>query len=181
MRKVNILRRVEGALRESGVGPGHRLLAAVSGGVDSMVLLDALVCLQERLGIRVHVAHIHHGLRGRAADADAVFVTAEAARRGLGVSNARLHPGERPRGESVQVWARAARYRHLDAIAERMGISHIVVAHTQDDQAETVLLNLLRGTGARGLAGIPPTRRRILRPLLQVSRAEVEAYASSRQ
>jgi tRNA(Ile)-lysidine synthase len=181
MRKVNILRRVEKALGEAGVAQGHRLLAAVSGGVDSMVLLDALVCLRERLGIRVHVAHIHHGLRGRAADGDAAFVTAEAARRGLGASMARLHPDERRPGESVQVWARAARYRHLDAIAERMGATFIAVAHTQDDQAETVLLNLLRGTGPRGLAGIPPTRRRILRPLLQVSRAEVEAYASSRQ
>jgi tRNA(Ile)-lysidine synthase len=178
---VNIQHRVEKTLRESGVAPGHRLLAAVSGGVDSMVLLDALVCLRERLGIRVHVAHVHHGLRGRAADGDAAFVTAEAARRGLGVSIARLHPAERRPGESVQAWARTARYRHLDAIAERMGASHIAVAHTQDDQAETVLLNLLRGTGPRGLAGIPPTRRRILRPLLQVSRAEVEAYASRRQ
>lgn len=181
MRKVNIQLRVEKALRESGVAPGHRLLAAVSGGVDSMVLLDALVCLRERLGIRVHVAHVHHGLRGRAADDDAAFVTAEAARRGLGVSIARLHPAERRSGESTQAWARAARYRHLDAIAERMGASHIAVAHTQDDQAETVLLNLLRGTGPRGLAGIPRTRRRILRPLLQVPRAEVEAYASRRQ
>jgi len=146
-----------------------------------MVLLDALVCLRERLGIRVHVAHVHHGLRGRAADGDAAFVTAEAACRGLGVCIARLHPRERPPGESVQAWARAARYHHLDAMAERMGASYIAVAHTQDDQAETVLLNLLRGTGPGGLAGIPPTRRRILRPLLQVSRAEVEAYASSRQ
>ena len=180
MRKVSILHRVEKALREAGVGPGHRLLAAVSGGVDSMVLLDALACLRERLGLRVLVAHIHHGLRGRAADGDAAFVAAEAARRGLGVSIARLHPGERRPGESVQVWARTARYRHLDAIAERVGASHIAVAHTQDDQAETVVLNLLRGTGPRGLAGIPPGRHRILRPLLQVSRAEVEAYATSR-
>jgi len=145
-----------------------------------MVLLDALVCLREGLGLRLHVAHVHHGLRGRAADGDAALVLAEAARLGLGVSIARLHPGERCPGESVQAWARAARYRHLDAIAERVGASHIAVAHIQDDQAETVLLNLLRGTGPRGLAGIPPARHRILRPLLQVSRAEVEAYATRR-
>jgi tRNA(Ile)-lysidine synthase len=181
VRRVNIQYRVEKAMGEAGVGPGSRLLAAVSGGVDSMVLLDALVRLREPLGLRVLVAHIHHGLRGRAADGDAAFVAAEAARRGLGVSIARLHPGERRPGESVQAWARTARYRQLEAIAERVGASHIAVAHTQDDQAETVLLNLLRGTGPRGLAGIPPTRRRILRPLLHVSRAEVEAYASSRQ
>jgi tRNA(Ile)-lysidine synthase len=181
MRKVNILHRVEKALREAGVGPGQRLLAAVSGGVDSMVLLDALACLRERLGVRLHVAHVHHGLRGRAADGDAAFVVAEAARLGVGVSIARLHPGSRRPGESVQVWARAARYGHLDAMAKRVGASYIAVAHTQDDQAETVLLNLLRGTGPRGLAGMPATRRRILRPMLQVSRCEVEAYATSRQ
>jgi tRNA(Ile)-lysidine synthase len=179
--KVSILHRVQKALREAGVGPGQRLLAAVSGGVDSMVLLDALACLRERLGVRLHVAHVHHGLRGRSADGDAALVVAEAARLGVGVSIGRLHPGSRRAGESVQVWARAARYRHLDSMAERVGASYIAVGHTQDDQAETVLLNLLRGTGPRGLAGMPATRRRILRPMLQVSRGEVEAYATRRQ
>jgi len=180
VRRVSILHRVEQGLREAGLGSGKRLLVAVSGGVDSMVLLDVLDLLRERLGLRLHVAHVHHGLRGRAADGDAAFVAAEAARRGLGVSITRLHPGERGPGESVQAWARGARYQHLDIIAEQVGASHVIVAHTRDDQAETVLLNLLRGTGPRGLAGIPPARHRILRPMLHVSRAQVEAYATSR-
>jgi tRNA(Ile)-lysidine synthase len=78
------------------------------------------------------------------------------------------------------MWARAARYACLDAVAARVRASRIVVAHTLNDQAETVLLHLLRGTGPRGLAGIPPLRHRILRPLLAVSRGEIEAYAAAR-
>jgi tRNA(Ile)-lysidine synthase len=129
----------------------------------------------------LHVAHVHHGLRGRAADRDAAFVVAEAARRDLGASVCRLDPAGRPRGESLQAWARAARYACLDAVAARLRASRIAVAHTLDDQAETVLLHLLRGTGPRGLAGIPPVRHRILRPLLAVSRVEIEAYATARR
>ncbi len=145
-----------------------------------MVLLDVLSRLQARLGLRLYVAHVHHGLRGRAADRDAAFVVAEAARRGLGASVCRLDPAKRPGGESVQGWARATRYESLEAIAQRVQASWIAVAHTRDDQAETLLLNLLRGTGPRGLRGIPPVRQRILRPLLTVARAEVEAYAAAR-
>lgn len=181
MSKVNLVTRAATALHDAGVAPEERLLVAVSGGVDSMVLLDVLVCLRDRLGLRLHVAHVHHGLRGRAADRDAAFVVAEAARRGLAASVCRLDPGERRRGESVEMWARAARYACLDATAARVRASRIAVAHTLDDQAETVLLHLLRGTGPRGLAGIPPVRHRILRPLLTVSRAEVEAYAAARR
>ncbi len=180
MHKINLSTRVAGALREAGAAPGQRLLVAVSGGVDSMVLLDVLGRLQDRLGLRLHVAHIHHGLRGRAADRDAAFVIAEAARRGLGASLCRLDPAERRRGDSVQAWARAARYQCLERVAESVRAPRIAVAHTQDDQAETVLLHLLRGTGPRGLGGIPPTRHLIVRPLLSVSRADVEAYAATR-
>ncbi len=172
--------RVGHALRDAGVARGQRLLVAVSGGVDSMTLLEVLAGLRDRLGLRLSVAHVHHGLRGRAADRDAAFVVTEAARRGLAASVCRLFPAERPRGESLQVWARVARYGCLETIADRERASWIAVAHTQDDQAETVLLHLLRGTGSRGLRGIPPVRRRILRPLLSVSRADVEAYAAER-
>jgi tRNA(Ile)-lysidine synthase len=180
MPKISLSNRVAGALRDAGLSRGDRLLVAVSGGVDSMVLLDVLSRLQDRLGLRLHVAHIHHGLRGRAADRDAAFVIAEAARRELGASLCRLDPAERRRGESVQAWARAARYRCLEKMAERVRASRIAVAHTQDDQAETVLLHLLRGTGPRGLGGIPPIRHSIVRPLLSVSRPDVEVYADTR-
>jgi tRNA(Ile)-lysidine synthase len=180
MRKISMVHRAASALQDAGVAREERLLVAVSGGVDSMALLDVLTRLQDRLGLRLHVAHVHHGLRGKAADRDAAFVVAEAARRNLGASLCRLDPTERRRGESVEMWARAARYACLDAVAARVRASRIVVAHTLDDQAETVLLHLLRGTGPRGLAGIPPLRHRILRPLLTVSRGEIEAYAAAR-
>lgn len=181
MSKVSLVNRATRALRDAGVAPAGRLVVAVSGGVDSMVLLDVLARLRDRLGLRLHVAHVHHGLRGRAADRDAAFVVAEATRRGLPASVSRLDPTERRRGESVEMWARSARYACLDAVAARVRATRIAVAHTRDDQAETVLLHLLRGTGPRGLAGIPPIRHRILRPLLSVSRAEVEAYAAARR
>lgn len=181
MRKVSVIGRAVQALQEAGVQRGERLLVAVSGGVDSVVLLDVLARLQTRLGLHLHVAHVHHGLRGKAADRDAAFVVAEAARRGLAASLCRLDPAERPRGESVEMWARSARYACLDAMAARARAGRIAVAHTRDDQAETVLLHLLRGTGPRGLAGIPPVRHRILRPLLSVPRAEVQRYAALRR
>jgi tRNA(Ile)-lysidine synthase len=180
MSKVSVIHQAACALRQAGVGREERLLVAVSGGVDSVVLLDVLLRLQDALGVRLYVAHVHHGLRGKPADRDAAFVVAEAARRNLGASVCRLDPAECRRGESLQAWARAARYACLDAIAAGVRASRIAVAHTMDDQAETVLLHLLRGTGPRGLAGIPPLRHQILRPLLGVSRAEVEAYASAR-
>ncbi|HYL81723.1 MAG TPA: tRNA lysidine(34) synthetase TilS [Candidatus Acidoferrum sp.] len=170
---------MEKALRGSGLDRGERVVVAVSGGVDSMVLLHALVRLQPRLGLRLHVAHVHHGLRGKASDRDAALVVAEAARRGVSVSVARLDPASRPRGTSVQVWARDLRYHDLETIRERVKAAWILTAHTLDDQAETLLLNLLRGTGPRGLAGIPPSRDRVLRPLLGVSRAEIERYAAA--
>jgi tRNA(Ile)-lysidine synthase len=179
MSKVSVIHRTAGALRGAGVGRGERLLVAVSGGVDSVVLLDVLLRLQDRLGVRLFVAHVHHGLRGKSADRDAAFVVAEAARRNLGASVCRLDPAERRRGESMQAWARAARYACLGAVATQVRASRIVIAHTMDDQAETVLLHLLRGTGPRGLAGIPPLRHQILRPLLGVSRAEIETYAAA--
>lgn len=180
MSRGSVIQQAASALREAGVRREERLLVAVSGGVDSVVLLDVLARLQDRLGVRLHVAHVHHGLRGKAADRDAAFVVAEAARRDLGASVCQLDPAQRRRGESMQVWARAARYACLDAVAAQVRATRIAVAHTMDDQAETVLLHLLRGTGPRGLAGIPPVRHQILRPLLGVSRAEIEAYATAR-
>ena len=179
MAAVSLSARVLAALREAGIAPGDRLVVAVSGGLDSMGLLDLLVRLGRRLPLRLHVAHVHHGLRGRAADREAALVVATAARHGLGVTLCHLDPGQRPRGASVEMWARAARYACLEVVAGRVRAVGIATAHTQNDQAETVLLNLLRGTGPRGLAGIPPVRQRLVRPLLGVARPELEAYAAA--
>ncbi|MGH0036470.1 MAG: tRNA lysidine(34) synthetase TilS [Myxococcota bacterium] len=191
------LRRVSEAvadsLRECGLAEG-RLLVAVSGGVDSTVLLDALHRLQERSrGLRLAVAHVHHGLRGEAADADAQAVREAAGSRGLAYGCRRVDPRrrveearssrERP---SLQEAARALRYQALHGLAaELLGEGPdvaIATAHTASDQAETVLLRLLRGSGPSGLAGIPRRSAdgRVVRPLLSVDRAAVEAYARAR-
>lgn len=165
------------ALAAAGVRRRDHVVVAVSGGVDSMVLLHVLVRLAPRLGLGVHVAHVHHGLRGRSADRDAALVSSQAVGDGLPVSVERLSAGSRPRGVSLQAWARAARYARLEAVRRRVGAAWILTAHNRNDQAETVLLNLLRGTGPRGMAGIPATRGRILRPLLGVPRSQIERYA----
>jgi tRNA(Ile)-lysidine synthase len=169
------------ALRDAGVRPGDRAVVAVSGGVDSMVLLDVLVRLAPRLGLRLHVVHVHHGLRGQSADRDAALVSDAASRYGLPMLVERLRPETRPNGTSVQVWAREARYACLESVRAAIRGTWVLTAHTRDDQAETVLLNLLRGAGPRGLAGIPGRRARILRPLLCVSRRDIASYAAARR
>ncbi|HWU41556.1 MAG TPA: ATP-binding protein, partial [Candidatus Acidoferrum sp.] len=92
MSKVSVVRRAARALQEAGVRRNERLLVAVSGGMDSMALLDVLVRVRDHLGLRLCVAHVHHGLRGKAADCDAAFVVAEAARRSLSATVCRLNP-----------------------------------------------------------------------------------------
>ncbi len=174
---VDLVRRVRQALVTAGLRAGSRLIVAVSGGVDSMVLLDALARLREHVGFRLTAVHVHHGLRGRAADRDAALVQAEAARRGVPSRIFRLDPATCPAGVSTQVWAREARYRVLEQARKTLRAAFVLTAHQRDDQAETVLLNLLRGTGPRGLAGIPLQRGRILRPLLTVDRSGIAAYA----
>jgi tRNA(Ile)-lysidine synthase len=169
------------------VPPGSTLLVAVSGGADSVALLDALRRIAPRLRLRLAVAHLNHGIRGRAADADAAFVRALAKAHKLPcvVGRADVPRLARRRGVSLEMAAREARYRFLAAAARRTGADAIATAHTADDQAETILLNLLRGTGAQGLAGIPYVGtahgRRIVRPLLEATRADVVAYLRRRR
>jgi tRNA(Ile)-lysidine synthase len=164
---------------------GVHVLAAVSGGADSMALLRALVEAKRRAGGagRVLAGHVNHHLRGAASDADERWLCHEC--RELGVplevrreDAAALAASE---GDGLEAAARTARYRLLTEMAEAAGARFVVTAHTRDDQAETVLFRLLRGAGLRGLAGM--RRRRelspsvvLVRPLLDVTRAELEAY-----
>ena len=170
-------------VRHGMVRAGETVLVAVSGGADSVVLLHCLDHLAAPLGFRLHVAHLDHGLRGEAGAADAAFVREVAASLGLPATVKHLPPGAlAARGRSLQEAARAARYAFLTEAAEGAGATRIAVAHTADDVAETVLMNLLRGSGPAGLRGIPPVRdRRIIRPLLTVRRQQVEAFARARR
>jgi len=173
------------ALERLGPGPG-RVLVACSGGVDSTVLLDVLAELAPERGLELAVGHVNHGLRGAAADADEAFVAGLARERGLPFRSARVEPQRLREGLSsrarptLQEAARRARYDALEAMARELGGGRIATAHTRDDQAETVLLRLLRGAGPEGLAGIPEVSGRVVRPLLAVGRSAILAHARER-
>jgi tRNA(Ile)-lysidine synthase len=160
---------------------GDLVLVAVSGGPDSTALLHALAQLQTVLGVKLRAAHVHHGIRGKEADLDAAAAEALARRLGIPFSLRRVDAPAHARasGLSLETAAREVRYAALAAIARRCQATKIATGHTMDDQAETVLLNLLRGAGPRGLAGIPPVRDRIVRPLLDLRRADVTRYCQA--
>ena len=155
---------------------GDRVLVAVSGGVDSMVLLTVLLKLP--LGLRLAVFHLNHRLRPEA-ETEAALVQRYATEQGLPCYTERLacdlHYSKG--NKSIQVAAREVRYQLLAATADRLGMDKIALGHHADDQAETVLMRFLTGAGPEGLAGIPPVRDRYVRPLLEVGRAEILAYA----
>jgi tRNA(Ile)-lysidine synthase len=210
-RNEPVLAAVAAALSELGLCPAEAtpvqtVLVAVSGGPDSICLTDALSRLvgwrsdEQRAGSRatikqsgkrsgrfagqLHLAHLHHGLRGAAADADAEFVQARARDYGWPVTVGQIDAKrEAARLKlSLQAAARECRYRFLKETADRVGAAWIAVAHTANDQAETLLLRLLRGSGPDGLAGMPMVREgRIVRPLLRVTREVVLDYLVRRE
>ena len=149
--------------------PGDELVCAVSGGADSVALLFAMYLLKDKLNIHLSAAHFNHHLRGAESDRDARFV--EDLCGGLGIP---LYMGEGtvvPGEKGLEAAARDARYAFLKGLPGK-----IATAHTADDNAETVLLHLVRGTGLKGLGGIPPVSGRLLRPMLTVTRREVEDF-----
>lgn len=162
---------------------GETVVVAVSGGADSVALLDFLATRAE-LGLRLVVGHLNHGLRGAEADADERFVCGLAERYGLPVEAARddVRALSRERRLSLEEAGREARHAFLAAVAERHGATRIALAHHRDDQAETVLMRLIRGAGADGLAGMRPRTGSGLyvRPLLAVSRRDIVAYLRAR-
>ncbi len=182
MRLPSLVAAVDRALQALG-GPeaGETLLVGLSGGADSVALLDALVMLEERRGVRPIAAHLDHGLRADSAD-DADFCHALCKRLGVafrsGVADVRAR-ADRERGGLEQA-ARRERYEFLHAERRETGAAAIALAHTRDDQAETLLLRLLRGAGATGLGGMRARRGRIVRPLLGVSREQVLAHLHDR-
>ncbi|RUL88677.1 tRNA lysidine(34) synthetase TilS [Tautonia sociabilis] len=159
-------------------GGAPSIVVAVSGGGDSVALLRAMHAVAPGLGIALSVAHLNHGVRGEQADRDERFVAELAEALGLPIDLGRWHP-ERP--GHFEADARRARYGWLVAVAGRRGAGAVAVGHTRDDQAETVLHRIVRGTGPRGLAGIPRRRRlaeglELIRPMLDASREEARAF-----
>jgi len=168
--------------------PGLRLAVGVSGGADSVALLRTLAARNAELGLVLHAAHLHHGLRGEEADGDLAFARELAASLGLPfhearidvVAEAKADPAKGKPAESIEEAARRVRYAWFRQLLVSGEVDAVATAHTLDDQAETVLAKFLRGAWTEGLAGIAPKLESsdgpILRPLLGTTRAEIEAY-----
>ena len=178
--------------------PGTRVALGVSGGADSVALLCALVDRSRELGLVLHIAHLHHGLRGAEADADLEFCRDLSARFGLPFHEARVDTAAEARripksaaapenvpADSIEGTARRLRYQWFRKLISETPLDAVATAHTLDDQAETVLAKFLRGAWTEGLSGIHPILEgpdggKIIRPLLHTSRTEVEAFLQVR-
>ena len=162
---------------------GARVVAAVSGGADSVALLLILKELEAGGALAVAgAAHLNHQLRGADADADEAFCAALAAKLGVPFVSERVDVAALARAEkrSIEDAARSARYAFFERAADALDAEAVAVAHTRDDQAETFLLRLMRGSGTRGLAAIRPRAGRVVRPLLEVDRSALREYLASR-
>ena len=163
--------KVRSALRQL-LTPGDRVVCALSGGSDSVALLHCLLSLRQELELTVTAAHFNHCLRGEESHGDEAFVRQLCSQWGVELNVGRGDPRSLT-GESPEEAARHLRYEFLMAQS-----GWIVTAHHGEDQIETVLLNLIRGTGLKGLGGMQPKNGRLLRPMLEVSKEEVEQYLS---
>jgi len=168
------------------IGRGRPLLVAVSGGVDSMVLLHVLSALASRHRWKLTVAHFNHRLRGRSSDADEKFVRAAAEKLGLPFvsDSAEVKRVAKKAGVSIEMAARRCRHEFFARVAKELGIQQVALAHHADDQVELFFLRLLRGSGTQGLSGMKPEAAsplnpdiRLLRPLLECAREEIVAFA----
>jgi tRNA(Ile)-lysidine synthase len=155
---------------------GRRICAGVSGGCDSVALFRALFALRERLGIvKLGIAHVNHRLRGAESDADAAFVKDLSVMAGAPFHEKILRP--RRNAPGMEAWARAERYGFFKLLRETEGYDYLATGHTADDQTETVLMRIMRGSGLRGLRGIAPVRDdRVIRPLLHIPKASLRAW-----
>ena len=166
--------------RHAMIRPGDRVGIGISGGSDSVAMLRIFAELRTQLGIAVFVLHFHHQLRGTEADEDERFVKALAKEYRMEFESGRADVAAEARlhGWNVEDAARRLRYQFFESVAEARDLSQVAVAHTANDQAETVLSHLLRGTGVTGLAGIYPVAGRIVRPLLELGREELRDFLS---
>ena len=157
-------------LREQNmVQPGDRVICAVSGGADSMAMLWCMYLLKDKLGITLEAAHFNHNLRGAESDSEEAFVVSFCKAHGIAyhVGSGTVTPGEK----GLEAAARSARYAFLQSLPGK-----IATAHTADDNAETLIMHLIRGTGLKGLGGIAPVRENLIRPMLTVTRQDVLTF-----
>lgn len=162
---------------------GQKVIVAVSGGIDSIVLLDLFLWLRSTKKIDITVAHVNHSLRGKESDGDEKFVRRVCEKNGIPFYCERVATKKiaQKAKRSVQETARDLRYEFFETLESTLNADHVATAHNANDNAETLLMNLFRGTGIDGLGGIPIQRGTIVRPLLGVTRKEIERYARKRK
>ena len=188
----DIVTRFEGEVREALEAAqltGRRLVVAVSGGPDSLAMLHALHRLRDELGLALHVAHLDHRLRGQDSAADAEFVAQTCAKLGIDctVEYVDVLAFRREHRMSLEEAAREVRYRFLANVAEQVGADAVALGHTSDDQVETVLMNVIRGSGLRGLRGMRPVSKQriagsdltLFRPLLNLPKQDTITYCEA--
>ncbi|MDD2201281.1 MAG: tRNA lysidine(34) synthetase TilS [Firmicutes bacterium] len=173
--------------RYSMIDPGDGIVVGVSGGPDSVALLLFLLDIATELDLRLHIAHVNHMIRGADADADADYVEELGHSLGVPVTIRRIDVprAARTTGATIEDAGRSARYGLFRQTAKALGFAKVAVGHNADDQAETVMMRVIRGTGIRGLAGIPATRDmgegiRLIRPLINTTRRAIEAYCKEK-
>jgi tRNA(Ile)-lysidine synthase len=164
------------------IAPGEKILVAVSGGADSVCLLYLLKEMQEQIPFDLSIAHMDHMARGEESAEDARFVCELGRELGFETFIEKVDVGKEKETlkTSFQEAGRILRYRFLESTLNRIRGTKLALGHTADDQVETFLLNLLRGSGLKGLAGMPETRGAVIRPLIDCTRVEVEAYLAHR-
>jgi tRNA(Ile)-lysidine synthase len=179
---MEILERVRATLRERQLLPpeGGTVIVGYSGGADSTALLHLLTRLQGAFNLRIHAAHLHHGMRPEADD-DVRVCASVCAQLGVPLHVERVDVPALAQTEriSLEEAGRNARYTFFERLARELNAVAVALAHTRDDQIETILINLLRGTGPRGLCGMPYKRDRIIRPLLDATREQTHQYCAA--
>ncbi len=166
---------IDAVRRFSMIPSGSKVLCALSGGADSTALLYALIGVSEQLEIaEIVAAHLNHQLRGEESDRDAEFVSGLAANAGVRLYTGRsdIAAEAKMRGMGIEETARAVRYEFFRMVCEQSGCTRVATGHTANDSAETIIMNLTRGSGLSGVTGIPPVRDRIIRPIIYVTRDE---------
>jgi tRNA(Ile)-lysidine synthase len=181
---MEILERVRATIRERQLLPpeGGTVIVGYSGGADSTALLHLMTRVQGEFNLRVQAAHLHHGMRPEADD-DVRVCAAVCAQLGVPLHVERVDVPARAQAEriSLEEAGRNARYAFFDRLAHELNAVAVALAHTRDDQIETILINLLRGTGPRGLCGMPYKRDCIIRPLLDATRAQTHHYCAAQE
>ena len=160
---------------------GERIIVALSGGPDSTTLMVILTQIAQELDLTLIVAHFNHGLRGLESDEDEKFSRDLAGKMGLAFVSGKIDHNVRGKGISPEDFYRQQRFQFLNKVAADCQAQKIALGHNRQDQAETVLLNLLRGSGLKGLKGILPMRDgKFIRPLIEVSRQEIISFLNEK-